>query len=429
VHAEYEQIPSSNSSPIAAAIGGPTYSALNSWIPGGTVESYEWKQFGQSATGFIEENKFIFQKLSPGTSTVSLAEATPPALEPVVIEATPIAGYKPFCVTVRGTRISSSGPLTMQPVSSTFCSIGAFPLLDAMFEGQPPLVALTTRGADGGVRVEGHAAATRAKPGRPGPNLLVHFGDVSTAGSLEQLVQSLRESGRIDAPTAIVAVLPSKDLPRAAWVERVTYAADEDNLWSRRFAADSGRRPLTLIVAPSGEVVWKHEGRIDAADIAPALRKYLVAGKGVVAALQPAAVRIGRRAPNFLFQHAPGRGITLRKIAGKPARLVFWRRSSPESIEAVRAATRASAGTEFLVLAINDGDAVDVANRVAEENKFGAILVSDPARNISAAYGVSVWPTIVSVDANGVVRGIHQGVAGDDSHEYAHNGDSGGSVR
>ena len=428
VHAEYEQIPSTNSSPIAAVIGGPTYSALKSWIPGGTVERYEWKQFGQSGTGVIEENKFIFQKLSPGLSTVSLAEATPPALEPVVIEATPVAGYKPFCVTVRGNRIAKSGAAAMQSVSSTFCSVGAFPLLDATFEGQPPLVALTTRAADGSIRVDGHAAATRAIPGRPGPNLLVHFGDVSTAGSLEQLVQSLRESGRIDAPTAIVAVLPSRDLPRTAWVERVTYPADEDNGWSRRFGADSGRRPLTLIVAPSGEVVWKHEGRIAAAEIAPALRKYLVAGKGMVAALQPAAVHIGRRAPNFLFQHAPGRGITLRKIAGKPARLVFWRRSSPESIEAVRAATRASAGSESLVLAIKHGDTADVASRIAEENKFGAILVTDPARSISAAYGVSVWPTVISVDANGVVRGIRQGASGDDSEEYTHSADSGGSV-
>ena len=428
VHAEYEQIPSSNSSPIAAAIGGPTYSALNSWIPGGTVESYEWKQFGQSGTGAIEENKFIFQKLSPGLSTVSLAEGAPPASEPVVLEATPVAGYRPFCVTVRGTRISKSGPVTVQPVSATFCSVSAFPLLDVAFEGQPPLVALTSRAPDGSIRIDGHAAAARANRGKPGPNLLVHFGDVSTAGSFEQLVQSLRESGRVDAPTAIVAVLPSKDLPRAAWVERVTYAADEDNLWSRRFGAESGRRPLTLIVAPSGEVVWKHEGRIDAAEIAPALRKYLVAGKGMVAALQPAPVRIGRRAPNFLFQHAPGRGITLRKIAGKPARLVFWRRSSPESIQAVHAAAGA-AGAESLVLAINDGDAADVASRVADENKFGAILVTDTARNISSAYGVSVWPTTISLDANGVVRGIDQGASNDDSKEYAHRGDSGGSVR
>ncbi len=431
VHAEYEQLPSSNTSPVVAGIGGPTYSALNSWIPGGTVQSYEWKRFGQSGPGFIEENKFIFQKLSPGLSTESLAAAPAPApaLQPVVIEATPVIGYKPFCVTVRGTRISKSGPVTMQPVSATFCTVGAYPLLDARFDGQPPMVALTTRGADGGVRVEGHAAATSAVAGRPGPNLLVHFGDVGSAGSLELLVQSLRESGRIDAPTGILAVLPSKDLPRAAWVERITYAADEDNLWARRFGADSGRRPLTLIVAPSGEIVWKHEGRLDAVDIAAALRKYLVSGTGVVAALQPAALRIGHRAPNFLFQHAPGRGVTLRKAAGKPARLVFWRRSSPESIEAVRADMRASAGAEFLVLAINDGDAIDVASRVADENKFGAILVTDPARNISTAYGITVWPTIISVDANGVVSGIRQGASDDDSKEYVHSGDSGGSVR
>jgi peroxiredoxin len=427
VHAEYEQVPSSNTSPVVAGISGPTFSALNSWIPGGTILSYEWKQFGQSSPGFIEENKFIFQKSSPGLSTESIASLAP-GLQPVMIEATPVTGYKPFCVTVRGTRLSRSGPTVMQPVSSTFCTVGAFPLLDAKFEGHSPMVALTTRAADGGVRVEGHAAAARATPGRPGPNLLVHFGDSSSARSLELLVQSLRDSGRIDAPTAIVAVLPSTSVPRAAWVERVTYATDEDNLWSRRFGVDSDKRPLALIVAPSGEVVWKQEGSLDAAELTAALRKYLVAGKGVVATLEPAAVRIGHRPPNFLFQHAPGRGLTLRKVAGKPARLVFWRRSSPESIEAVRAAMRPSANAEFVVLAINDGDALEVANRVADENKFGAILVTDPERSISTAYGITVWPTIVSIDADGVVRGIRQGAADDVSEEYAHGADSGGSL-
>jgi len=35
--------------------------------------------------------------------------------------------------------------------------------------------------------------------------------------------------------------------------------------------------------------------------------------------------------------------------------------------------------------------------------------VPDPAREISRAYGINVWPTIVSIDASGLVSGIRYG--------------------
>jgi len=62
-----------------------------------------------------------------------------------------------------------------------------------------------------------------------------------------------------------------------------------------------------------------------------------------------------------------------------------------------------------VVLAINDGEPADLAQKVFTANKLTPTLVTDPARMISVAYGVSIRPTIVFIDAWGAVTGVRYG--------------------
>jgi peroxiredoxin len=123
-------------------------------------------------------------------------------------------------------------------------------------------------------------------------------------------------------------------------------------------------------------------------------------------------VRIGQPAPNFLFELAPGRGMPLRKLAGRPVVLGFWRSSSRPSIESVldlqKTANRGGV-QQYIVLAINDGESPELARAVAAENGLSATLVTDPKQEISLAYGVSIWPSTVFLDASGVITGIRYG--------------------
>jgi len=64
-----------------------------------------------------------------------------------------------------------------------------------------------------------------------------------------------------------------------------------------------------------------------------------------------------------------------------------------------------------LVLAINDGEPAEHAHRALAQAKGSAIAVADPDRRIAIAYGVNVWPTIVSIDASGIISGIQLGYA------------------
>jgi peroxiredoxin len=277
------------------------------------------------------------------------------------------------------------------------------------------MVALAQPGPLGTVDVTGHTAA--AANGTGIPNLLVHFADEKSARQLELLTRALRESGREDATTGVLAILSADQLSKAPYIPGVTYAEDRDGSWARALGVKDYKLPLTFIRGRKKEIVWKHEGELDSGAIAGALRKHLVAGGSVKMELVSSSLRTRRLPPNFLFEYAPGRQLTLRKLAGRPVKLVFWRTSSKPSIEAVREAetTKDSAGKQApVVLAINDGDDRESAQRIAAENKLSATVVTDPDRKIATAYNVTMWPTVVSIDGLGVVRSIRYGRNGGD---------------
>jgi len=424
-HVEFERIPTtSGGGPLGGALGiqeGPTYSALKSWIPGGRIDRHEWSTVGQPQPFLIDENKFIYTQLGPGlvSATETASPSVPP--EPVFSDGSPpthtIPGYVPLCVTVRGTRLSASGPVTPQLVSATVCGYSSFPFfeVDVAALGAMPMIALTQPGRGGLVEVTGHAIASTGARAGPRPNLLVHFADERSASNLQALTQALSESGRKDAPTAVLAVVPSDQLTKIRHTPGVVYAEQDGDSWERVFDMKGARRPVTLIVAPNGNVLWKKEGEIDSRTLAEPLRRYLVRSGPIRIGMLRSTVRIGQPPPNFLFEHAPGRELTLRKVAGRPVKIVFWKSSSKPSIDAVRrleTAAQDNAGEAPVILAVNDGETAEAASAVAAANGISATIVADPERRISAAFGVNIWPTVVSIDASGFVGGITYGRTG-----------------
>jgi peroxiredoxin len=426
-HVEFEQIPMHTGGRLGGGADiakGPDYSALNTWIPGGTVQRYEWSSQGQAL--YIDENRFVWRRSGPGsiaeasarlasTTAVSGITTSPPVVS-TDAASTPVLGYSSLCLTVTGVRVSASGPAVLQPVSASVCDLPWFPVINSPQQSAPkgalPSVALTRPGVGGLIEITGHTMAAAAEPGSSAPNRIVHFADDRTASSLGFLLDALSDSKRGDAATAILAVLTPNQLSRARHTAGVIYAENEGGAWDRAFGVKAARRPLTLIVAPDGNVAWKHEGSLHRGILAPALAKYLIQTGPIKQKLLRMSLRIGQPAPNFLFELAPGRGLTLRKAAGRPAILVFWRSTTRPSIEAVRdlqdiAGTAGASGP--LLFAINDGEAAELARKVAAENGLTATIVTDPQRNISLAYGVTIWPTVIFLDASGSVRTIRYG--------------------
>jgi peroxiredoxin len=413
-YVEFEQIPTRDGGGVAGIVTaltrGPDYSALKSWIPGGTIEQYEWSLPGQAQPS-IDNHTFV---LLPAPFVVS--DGTPSATPSPPQQPTVSSGYTPLCLTVRGSRYSSSGPVVKQPVSASVCGYSTFPTIPAglmsRLKGSVPLVALTQPGPRGLLQVVGHTPGRLDQAEGDPPNLIVHFADERTAGHLELLTQALRDSRREDAATAVLAVLTPDQFAKTRHVEGVIYAEEQGGAWARVFAVTMTRTPVTLIAGPKGNVVWQHEGDLDSTTLTAALRRVLVKGGFIRPRMLRLNLRLGRPAPNFLFELAPGHQLTLRKLAGRAIILAFWTSASKPSLEVVRdlqKPTGTAGGQGPVVLAINDGDAVELARRVAAENRLSAILVTDPKRTISLAYGVNIWPTIVFIDASGVVTQIRYG--------------------
>jgi peroxiredoxin len=398
---EFEQIPAKPS--INVIPRGPDYTAFKSWIPGGTITQYEWSMEG-SPPFRIEQDKFVLLaspgEVATGGTSMAARIASP---------------FTPMCLTVRGTRLSALGPVVAEPVSASVCGYnqvsvisGALTAIGAEAAAMP-MLALTQAGATGQFEVTGHLAVQPDTAGRGTPNVVVHFATSNSASRLEALVRVVSSRKQKKAATVILAVASPAVLSKLKYIPGVIYAEERDHAWAHVFGLKNREHATTLVVSPEGKVLWHHAGEINESTLAEALEKNLVpCGLGWTGLIRP-NVRIGQPAPNFLFPYASGRDLTLRKL-GRDASLVFWRSLSPTSVEAIRDAqqTGTKAGAP-LVLAINDGDDAGTAQKAVESHKLTAIVVPDPKREISTAYGVRVWPTVISVGSTGLVTAIQFG--------------------
>jgi peroxiredoxin len=391
IHVEFDAIPGTG----AAA---HDYSTLRSWIPGGEIDEYVWTFHGQSQPFRTDPNTFV--ALDPPDAPVGSL----------------VYGYTPICVTVRGTRCSPSGPVVLEQVSATDCDWSSGRLRGIRFpkDAGGPLVALAQPGPRGLIDVVGHTLPQADESAGEAPNLIVHFADDKTAGALESLTRALGECGRPDAAAAVLAVLTASQLAKAPYAAGVIYGEDPgDGAWEQAFGLTIKRRPTTLVIGGRGDVVWRRDGELESRELGAALREHLTAGGFVAPRVLRSHLRIGHPPPNFVFPYAPGRELTLRKLVGRRVALVFWRSISAPSLEAARRFQAQSEDAEGrIVLAINDGEPIELATRVAAENGLPAILVADPDRGIALAYGIKVWPTVVAIDAFGLVREIRQGWPG-----------------
>jgi peroxiredoxin len=394
---EFEEIPKESNLPIAPGVFdmGSDYSALKSWIPGGEIERFEWRRASEPPPGYVDENRFV------------LIHQPPPVSAGTAARTTVLTGFSPLCLTVRGSRLSASGPVTAQQVSATVCGVSGFSILDGLVATDLQAIPAMIVTGPGRNRDEivGHVDAHVDRDGLGTPNLLVRLSRRGLEGT-DVLTKAVSASPRADATVAVVVVAPSDVLAKATLSSDIAYSADVD-VWAKRLGTE-GEDIETFIVAPNGRVAWRHRGSIELKELSAALKKNLAAGQPVSRLLFTSSARHGHPAPNFLFDVAPGKQLSLRKLAGKPVTIVFWTTRSQPSIAAVRDEVR-RAGREAVVLAVNVGDSPELAARDAKRHDLGATVVADPAGEIARGYGVTVFPTIVSVDASGVVATIHYG--------------------
>ena len=401
-HVEFQQI-APPSGPLGGVVpSGEEYSAFKSWIAGGVIDSFEWKRAFQTTPGFRDENRFVKLPEDPGIGTDPEFEPAGPGQ---------LLGYRPMCVTITGRRLTAAGPVASLPIQASYCAFHWFPLLDVSLAeaASSPMVALTRPGPGGLVDVVGQAPAVRDDKARGAPNLVAHFGTAESAGQLHLVTEAIRTSCRVETPTAVLAVLDQDDLPRARYVDGVIYA-ESDERWAKTWAVNIDKRPLTVLIDASGKVAWQHAGTLDPASLIEMLRRVLRPSRFAGSSTVLPGARIGHPPPNFLFSHAPGHELTLRKLIGRPVILVFSRSGARTDAKAFARVTPMHRGWErAVVLNIHDDATPDRTAEQAAAVDSNTTLVPDLARAISKAYGIAAWPTTIYIDAQGVVRDVRHG--------------------
>ncbi|HEY7661767.1 MAG TPA: hypothetical protein VH934_01450 [Xanthobacteraceae bacterium] len=374
------------------------YTALLSWIPGGTIRQYAWRYSGQAQPFQVDGNTFV---------TVDPPDAPTPSL------LSPVYGYVPICLALSGDRCSASGPVALETVEATTCGWSAIPLFKptrVSSDGRLHIV-LARPGRGGLVEVAGHAAPMADESGADALNIVVHFAGEDASADSERILHAVREAGRRDAGIAVLVVLPADQLTLTRYTEGVIYAEDQ-GAWSHALGVELGRRPTTVFVDPSGKAVWRHEGAVSGDELAVVLRERARPTPIRLPELLRTKLRLGHPPPNFVFSYAPGRELTLRKLVGRAVTLVFWQSRLAPSVETVREIQAASLQDDAhpLVVAIHDGGSADAVLSVLDRER--AWPVEDDDQALALAYGINVWPTIVSVDAAGLVRDVRYGRQG-----------------
>lgn len=143
-----------------------------------------------------------------------------------------------------------------------------------------------------------------------------------------------------------------------------------------------------------------------------ALRAHLVPARGPRFRFRGAGTPVGRAAPDFAFEYAPGERLALRRLRGRPVLLVFWKSWSAPCLAELRRLQSHRAAAErgrLLILAVNDGQDPAVVDAVRREEGLAITLVPDSSGRIARLYGITGWPTTVYIDARGHVRGVQHG--------------------
>jgi thiol-disulfide isomerase/thioredoxin len=194
---------------------------------------------------------------------------------------------------------------------------------------------------------------------------------------------------------------------------------DDEGGWTRTFGPT--RVPAVYLVNARREFVWHAEGELDATTLAQALDKHLVAAPATRPRSLGLAITSGQRAPDVFFRDGADE-FALHRLKGRTVLLNFWQAwSAPCLKELQRLQALQTAARESLsIVAFHGGNDATCIDRIRKELGLSIVLAHDAEQRIARRYGVRCWPTTVTIDEAGIVRGIQFGIS---SHDSSHAAD------
>jgi hypothetical protein len=419
-------------------IGRNGYTAFDSWIAGGRIDSFEWSWSWINNTGDAgsdtRTDRFLLRRPPGGRvgrfGLVSGLRQPLPGLD----------GMGQVCLVIRGVQVH---PVTghLVPVTTTRrCKRFRFGIRlagpDRLFlrEWTPgprdPIgpVAEAAIHQVGGPRERGHGGNT----------LVVRAGEQWNREVAVALRDGLASSRRKDAGLLVLVLFPDGTLMRrgsemaAEFGELVAeleapMVVNEDvgGSWSKALRLDrdedaADRRLEWRLISPTGGVTWAHRGLATPRELATALDDYLFPSQAAAVSPVVPAVELGARASSLalggrLSDHpleldSPCPPPPLGRF-GVATDVTFVTRNSASSDAALRklAAEHGGRTGEHFTVVIVDGAGANDLEELSRSLPDGLLPIPDPDGAISKRFGVRTWPSTVTLNETGRVTGFEMG--------------------
>jgi peroxiredoxin len=376
--------------------------ALESWIPGGTVDRYLWERFPSHPPDVrVDEHRFVTEWITGRF-------------------------FGQVCLTVQGTRVAAGGGLT--PVSGSACFRFA-PVVVQVTElatmAERPLLPLMDPSGDGGARVVGHYDpwAPGRMPRKGHANLLLHFGSEGAEAEAEFLTEALGALRKHDAAVLAVGLTreggysrtgsdegaSSRDGRGVRLPDNVLVVEDAAGEWAKAFGVSDP--PATVLVGRRGDVVWRDTTALTPTKLARALDKHAEPGGEVEAVPIRVAARLNRRPPDVPLRLEDGSELSLRRLKGRPVALTFWTprsRPSIDHLELLGEMCRRGGAEAPLVIAVGNGGREPAAEAV-RARRLPFPILADADGRISRIFGVWCWPTTIWIRPDQRVEAVDFG--------------------
>jgi peroxiredoxin len=414
------------SAPLAnfkATADGSGFTALESWIPGGRIDRFQWSWilqnsiavWGQEVEARTETHSFILPRPSPPSQGFVLGDV---CLRVEGVQVDPHGNE----ISVSGGGVCSVSP----PDVAWKMPAGSDPMLIPIWEPKIPPDAILNEGIAAHVNV----LSDRRPSGRIAANALVHFaGPRGTDRILTGLGEALGRARQKEAPFLAVVVLPEGafgtrrreaearlgSLAEDFW-GRLLLTEDYAGAWTRSFGVAEG--PATFLLNGQGDVAWKHSGALDGDALGKAVDEHFGSGRPPKFRPLRIAIPLCEWVPAILVTDDRGQSLALRKLRGHPVLLNFWQSwSAPCIRELKRLQSLQAAGGEAapVIVAVNGGEHGDVLPEIRRRHGLDFALVQDPGRSIARQFGIECWPTTVSINAEGKIEGARFGTLPEDT--------------
>jgi hypothetical protein len=417
------------------------HTALQSWIPGGRIDRFEWtwSWFGSGETGRANlTDRFLLRRPRGFAGRWGLSDNAMllPGLD----------GFGSVCLKITGVQVDATTGDFVTVTSSKQCKRFGFVMSTAFADrkrlylhdmpelskdvpfpqlAELALVALPrTRDAAGsantlvllvGENLDDHIIQTLAR----GVTACRRF----DAGL--SLLVLFREGLLQKGGSALVAEL--EDLRQKLQIATVVNE-DVQGGWSRALGLCRGSQALGwALISPSGDRAWTHEGHLESAALAGALDMHLKRSAEVRSVDIQMGIELGTViSPRDIFGSYADAIDDLNEPRCPPSplgrlglsetRVTFVHAASAASHAHLRRLTAQLESRETdderplpVVVAVFDGASESKVRALQAQWGLDIVAVADPQGRVSDRFGVGVWPTTVKLDKAGVVFDIQTG--------------------